>query len=134
MDYQGIVPNNDDESELREICEECANRKVAIEVGSWVGASAILLSEYFDRVFCIDTWQGMPVPDDLSSKEMNHNAPGSFEVFCQNVGDKLFKSIIPLPGDSLLWAQLRRGDTDLIYIDGDHRYGRVRCDIMAWLR
>lgn len=109
-----------------------------LEVGSWVGLSALTLYEGTGesehcKVFCVDTWQGSNT-DTTSLLAMRAGGDKVYEAFCENVGHLLGRHILPLRGTSLAWA--RRWDDeplDLVFIDADHCYDAVKEDIQAWL-
>lgn len=106
----------------------------ALEVGSWVGRTALaLLAGGAQRVFCVDTWEGSQ--DDETGELARRAGKGHpIAVFCQNIGEDLFRQVFPLKGYSRVWAALwpTSRPLDLIFIDGDHSYEACRDDIQAW--
>jgi len=114
---------------------ESAGRSItlAVEVGSWVGSTALTLSPYFDRLFCIDTFKGNPGSHlETIANEANAEMDGVFRVFCHNTKARLFNPIYPCVGKSLEWAHVWPFPVDLIFIDADHDYEPVMADIKAW--
>lgn len=113
-----------------------APRTFVVEVGSWVGRTAIAMADSLATVFSVDTWQGS-IGDTVDDTErLVREAGGSdavFSVFVRNVGGRLFRSIHPLRGPSTLWAGVFPYLADVVFIDGDHRYDAVAADIAAWL-
>jgi hypothetical protein len=108
--------------------------KIAIEVGSWVGATSLLLAEYCERVFCVDHFSGSA--DDLTEGYVRR-AGGSYRVFrtfCENVGIHLFTKAFPVIGESGHIASLWPAHlpADAIYLDGGHHFEEISGDIAAW--
>lgn len=110
-----------------------------VEIGSWVGESAIAMHQGFGpfggTVFCVDTWEGSLT--DMSSviaKEVGFEK--LFDVFKDNVGDLLDKSIKVFRGESVQVASEFEDpqNVDMVFIDADHSYNSVKADIQAWLR
>ncbi len=106
-----------------------------LEVGSWVGESAIALLGGAPKdsiIYCVDHWKGSPTDWTCHiANEVN-----VWDWFFKNVGDLIGTSIFPIKGDSLQ-AAADLGDAqelDLIFLDGDHDEAAVRADIDAWLR
>lgn len=110
-----------------------------VEIGSWVGESAIALQSGFGpaggTVFCVDTWQGTP-SDSTSSIVKCIGSDELFNYFLQNVGDLIDSSIKVIRGDSLSVAEQlsEQGpqDADLVMIDANHDEDWVALDLEAW--
>ncbi len=106
-----------------------------LEVGSWVGESALALlggAPKESRIYCVDHWKGSR--SDWTAhiaKEVN-----VWDWFLKNTECLLGTSIFPVRGDSVqAAADLGESqDLDLIYLDADHDKGAVLADIQAWLR
>ena len=115
---------------------ECPKFRM-VEVGSWVGESAILWARAaFERttdvrVYCVDPWQpydSLDVPE-MQEALCDHRV---FGTFLQNV-DRAGLSLAIHPvvgtlrehwGSVVLW-----GPHALVYIDGDHAYTAVKQDL-----
>ncbi|MBI1778982.1 MAG: class I SAM-dependent methyltransferase [Proteobacteria bacterium] len=124
-----------------------------LEVGSWVGASALTwlfgLDQYAGgkgTVFCCDLWEpyhpiderrrgliggALPEDDPALAMEVAANAGIPFELFIYNVkvaggGDRVVA--IKARSDQALPA-LADASFDLVYVDGDHRMDAVRGDV-----
>lgn len=111
-----------------------------IEVGSWLGQSAIHMAGLMNKpdILCVDVWltthsltwdHGLviDVTKDFSSV---------YEQFCANITDKGLNDVIsPLPMTSTSAAEFlsRLGvSADLIYIDAGHSKRDVYADLQDW--
>ena len=114
---------------LREVMAEIGPGHEVIEVGGWLGESALLLVGLGAiRVYSIDTWLGMPEMDDFS--EMAR----CYEIFLERTAGK---PIEPIRRDSVsgLWTLFKRGvDPVLIFIDGGHQYESAYADVHCAIR
>jgi hypothetical protein len=122
---------------LRELVRSTHAREV-IEVGSWVGSSALALARPGVRVHCIDHWEGTPgeeVPREgvPSAVSQVTNWQDPFQVFCHNVRPQLFKSIFPHRGTSSFFQEIWPHPVDLVFIDAAHTYEEVIQDL-GWAR
>ena len=61
---------------------------VAVEVGSWVGRTALVLAEHFDQVFAVDHFLGNP-RDRLGPLARKYGESHLFRTFARNMGDRL---------------------------------------------
>lgn len=111
------------------------DRMIVLEIGSWKGRSTIVLAgtvqPHDGRIFAIDTWMGSPgVPHHECAKKID-----IFSIFKNNLQTLGLESFVhPLVMDSFIASKIFAYNVlDLIFIDGDHRYERVRQDISLWL-
>ncbi len=129
-----------------------------LEVGSWVGASALTWLFGLDHyaggkgtVYCCDLWEPyhpiddkrrgliggvLPEGDPALAMEVAAGAGIPYELFLYNVkiaggGDRVVA--IKARSDLALPA-LSDASFDLVYIDGDHRMAAVRNDIAEGMR
>lgn len=108
------------------------NPKIIIEVGSYLGASAIYMGEHSApdcKIYCVDIWEApnekWPVFDEVRAY--------FFQQFLSNIiHKKLQHKIIPIKMASLDAAKILDVKADLIYIDALHWEEDVYNDIMAW--
>lgn len=105
-----------------------------VELGSWVGHSALAMAEACDGVadytiHCVDHWEGGNAIQRKAAKEGD-----AYAEFCRNVGDRLDRTIYPLRGTTNESAeQFADATIDILFIDADHSYEGVLADIDAWL-
>ena len=124
-----------------------------LEVGSWVGASALTWLDALDRyaggkgeVWCCDLWEpylevsperaaqssgALPAEDVGLAMDVAARAGIAQALFDYNVARAGGSGrVVQLKGDSgRVLAGLGSEQFDLVYIDGDHRMGAVRRDI-----
>lgn len=104
---------------------------VALEIGSYLGASACYLAagvaEVGGHLFCVDTWRNETMPDGMRD---------TFAEFQANTHG-LRRCITAVRKSS---RELSRSDVrtplGLVFIDGDHDYASVRSDferVQGWL-
>jgi predicted O-methyltransferase YrrM len=123
-----------------------------IEVGTWMGQSAITMAEHLVatgrdnecRITCVDHWTGARefwaeyahTPD--RNLMLRHGYPQVYYQFLSNVVHRKVQHIIlPLPTTSAIAAQVlayRKETADLIYIDASHDAADVEADCHAYWR
>lgn len=110
-----------------------------IEIGSWMGLSAVVMADALKRrgaktarIVCVDTWRGSP--EHKGSALLAND--GLYRQFVHNVTAAGAAEIITsVRGASVdVAAQWPDQSADLIWIDGDHSYEAVTADIAAWWR
>lgn len=104
-----------------------------LEVGSWLGNTAIAMADAGATVDCIDTWEG--TPGDLTGELAGLGGdPGKvMQEFLNRIGDRHNKSIRPWRRTSAEAAKMPWKPFDIIFIDADHSYEATKADIEAWL-
>jgi predicted O-methyltransferase YrrM len=116
-----------------------------IEVGTWLGASAIHMAkecealELLPRIYCVDTWLGAvdfwtthADARDRDTRQRNGYPQVYFDFLANVVQHGLQHAIIPIPNTSAIGAKILRYHeitADLIYIDGSHDFEDVVADI-----
>ncbi len=102
-----------------------------LEIGSWCGDTALILGRAAKalggKLVCIDWWKGSPGTElfEVAKKK------DVYSFFWRRVcGAGLEDTVISIRARSEETAGLfKRNDFDLVFIDGDHRYGQVSMDI-----
>jgi hypothetical protein len=102
-----------------------------VEVGTWMGRTALVLAETFDRVYCVDTWEGNP-GDRLGEIAKREGRPTLYRLFLENMGDLLYTKIIPCVGHSWLYSETWPRKVAMVFIDGSHEHVDVYGDIVRW--
>ena len=117
---------------LVDLCDwakENTEGNIAIEIGSYLGESAEIISQYYKVLWCIDPWgmdfQGIPAKDIFLKR-----FPGVFSLEGSITGRG--NIVYAKEGTSPL-AATNFNDVDFVYIDGNHGYAEVKADIQAWL-
>ena len=117
-----------------------------IEVGSWLGASAIHIATICRqlgvdaRIICVDTWLGNVAhyqsEEYCRSLGFRDGYPTLYYGFLRNViASGHADMILPVPLHSAAGARLIAGKglrAGLVYIDGDHSYGGCLEDLRAY--
>jgi len=121
-----------------------ANPGLIIEVGSFVGESAIFMAEYLQAtgkdaaILCVDTWYGgvdhyKGAPEKIN---MHFGRPDLYYRFVSNVIQRGQQDrIVPLALDSINAARLLKAlgiTAKLIYVDGSHEPGDALKDMIAY--
>lgn len=104
---------------------------VFAEIGSFVGTSALILSE-FAPIICYDTWAGSDDPDDpINELFEKHDVKHTFMQNIVNAGQ--YARVIPMTVLSHFGEPDHSGYApekfNLFFIDGDHREESVARDI-----
>lgn len=131
FDYMGHATPLEDLVALKSLTEQAPTiglAKPVVEVGSWAGLTAkAILRGNPTHLFCIDHWKG------TYGELQRYGNDGGFPTFCLNMGDEIFKRVVPLVGTSekysLVWPD---NSLSMVFIDADHSYDAVWSDIQAW--
>jgi hypothetical protein len=153
--YAGIKPSGATEVQgwnskspvFRQLIER-TRPKVIIEVGTWLGASAIHMAGICRQlglgttIYCVDTWLGAQEfwTDSAGEKthdlRQRHGYPQVYFDFLANVVQHDCQDmIVPVPNTSFIGSIIlkkRHVLAELIYIDGSHAYEDVKADIAAY--
>lgn len=107
---------------------------VVVELGSWLGQSAISMARVVRRwgglIYCVDTWTG-----ELSQNGSDGKNPimiGSCARNLVEAGVGASVRLIPAPTRyaAALWLQV---NVDALYIDASHDYASVCDDLSNWI-
>lgn len=130
----GYVPREDrrilPEIAVEAICRTQLRR--FIEIGSWAGTSAKMLSDATAAsIYCVDTWEGSR--GDITGPMAAQLGPRTlFQNFCRNMGDDLFRTVFPLVGRSRTYAEIWPFKVAGVFIDASHEYADAAEDIRLW--
>lgn len=124
---------------VRQMADEDPDRPLTIvEVGSWLGASALAMTEGFGpaggTIHCVDTWNGSYTDLSGTMADLLGGSDNLLRIFKDAVGDRLGSTIVPHQMKSLDAARDWTLPLDLAFIDAGHRYQDVRRDIEVWQR
>ena len=125
---------------------EAVRPRVIVEVGTWMGHSAIHMTKAALRhvpdvtTICVDTWLGSVEHyfNDayLRDLALTNGRPSFYNAFLSNVAwHGLQKHILPLSCPSTTAAEILQKlgiMADLIYIDAGHGYDDVSADLSAY--
>lgn len=106
-----------------------------IEVGSYLGASAVKWASIAERVICVDTWLGSYEHYNGIPRAGN-GSPDIYDTFLSNmvkcgVADKV--EVIRLPSSIAFEVLYTKGiRADLVYLDGDHSFNGTAMDIQNY--
>lgn len=106
--------------------------KVCVELGTWLGASAIPVARSIRRwggtLTCVDTWAG-----DLYGNPDPSQTPWMLLSCARNLVNAGLWNVRLYPASTLDAAPYWTEPIDYLYIDADHQYGSVRADLRAWV-
>lgn len=118
--------------ELNWIYRRATKMKIIVEVGSWIGRSthALLSGCKTGTVIAVDHFKGSP--SEIGGAHSAAKKQDIYELFKKNVGD--FPNLTVFKMDSVKAASFFKDKSiDMVFIDGDHEYPRVKDDFIAWL-
>ena len=108
-----------------------------VEVGSWVGDSAIAMMEADEalNVTCVDTFKGTDTDQCGDIARGLSKITGKdivYETFLENI-EPYQDRVLVVRRDSLTASDRFHADTfDMAYLDAGHTYKEVKADIEAW--
>jgi predicted O-methyltransferase YrrM len=95
---------------------------IAIEIGSFIGESANILSLFFKEVVCID-----PQGDDVFS---GYKSDDIKRMFGKNTVQRNIRIILKRAEDAV--EEFAQGSVGFVYVDGGHVYPCVHQDIINY--
>jgi cephalosporin hydroxylase len=118
---------------------EQSNPESIVEVGSWLGASALFMAAQSNaQIICVDTFLGSNeiLWREENLKNVTQNFSQIYDQFCANITHSNLNNIIsPLPMTSSSAAELfakEQVKVDMVYIDAGHREREVYADLQDW--
>jgi predicted O-methyltransferase YrrM len=117
-----------------------ANQPVAVEIGSWLGKSSLVLSKGLrgksqPKLYCIDPFNGDADAADkaMYGREMSTLQTTLKETFLDNMRKHNVLDIVrPMVGYSFEFAADFKEPINLLFIDGNHDYNAVLQDYEQW--
>lgn len=111
---------------------------LAVEIGSYEGASAALLACYFDVVICFDPWGDHETKpgDRIASFSGGRGRNGHFALFMENMERlEIADRVIPVVGTCDFFKHFVPNPLpSLIFVDGSHTYEMVKKDLEeSWI-
>ena len=109
--------------------------KVVVELGSWLGASAIAMARFVRRwggtVTCVDTWAGELDADGRSPA-------GKTPLMLLSCGRHIVEAGVGanvrlIPATTGEAGRAWRGPIDFLYVDADHSYDGCLADLRLWV-
>jgi len=106
---------------------------VGVELGTWLGASAIPVARSMRRwrgtLTCVDTWAGA-----VDGNPAIPASPWMLLTCARNLVDAgVSANVRLLPATTLAAAAAWREPIDYLYVDADHTYESVLADLRAWV-
>jgi predicted O-methyltransferase YrrM len=126
-----------DAATLERLINKCSRPgMVVFEVGTYTGGSAMTMLPHIKRMrgrlYCVDWFRGNPgVTAEITTSYRDHNI---LEIFLNNIEETGYRDYVTvLVGTSQdVSCIVAQNSADLIFIDADHRYSKVKCDILQW--
>ncbi len=110
---------------------------VVVELGSWLGASAIAMARMVRRwggtVTCVDTWCG-----ELDDNGTSVDPAGKTPLMLLSCARSMVQAGISanvrlIPATTVDAAKHWRGPIDFLYVDAGHGYADVKADLAVWV-
>jgi predicted O-methyltransferase YrrM len=115
--------------QVRWLADRARDRYSILELGAWLGrCTDALATATRGGVTVVDSWAGGSDPDDEVNAFQGDEA---FAAYQRNVAHH--RNILTLRMTSAeAWRRLGHASFDMVWIDADHTYERVREDILMW--
>ena len=120
----------------RLIREYCRPNMVVIELGTYTGKCALTMLPYIrqmsGKLSCVDWFRGNPgVEAEITTSYQKYNI---LDIFLNNIREAGYEEYVTVLIRTTDAAASMVADeiADFIFIDADHRYSRVRNDIVNW--
>lgn len=141
MFYNNIDGWFDFEKFYSKIAENCSNRDILIEIGSWCGKSACFMAETlkklkkYPKFYCIDNFEGSYNEPEHKNYIKSIGGPNQLLIkFLNNINTaKVSKYIHTLKMTSEEASLLfDNEEVNFVFIDASHDYDSVNKDIQLW--
>jgi len=114
--------------DLYQWAKEKIDMKLTVEIGTFAGENAVIMSEYFKKVYTIDPWQNGYDQNDLASSIDFNEVEKTFKNRTININNIIH---IKKTGEEAL-NDFENESLDFVYIDGNHQEAAVIKDINSW--
>jgi predicted O-methyltransferase YrrM len=114
--------------DLYEWCKERIDMNSGVEIGTFAGENAVIMSEYFNKVYTIDPWKNGYDQNDLASSIDFNEVEQAFKNRTININNITH---IKKTGQEAL-NDFENESLDFVYIDGNHQEDAVIKDINSW--
>jgi hypothetical protein len=109
---------------------------LVFELGTYTGRSAMTMLPHIKlmqgKLYCVDWFRGNPgVTAEITTSYQKHNI---LDIFLNNIKEAGYEDYVTvLVGTSHdVSCIVAQNSADLIFIDADHRYSKVKSDILEW--
>lgn len=110
-----FIPTSSPDEVLRLINKYSQGHKTILEIGTWIGRSALGFSQNFSRVVTLDFIQGSDIPYGYNGLEAGH--------YCKNLSNVEFLKI----NSKDFYTEEK---FDCVYVDGNHSYEGFLSDMV----
>jgi len=114
--------------DLYQWAKEKIDMNLTVEIGTFAGENAVIMSEYFKKVYTIDPWQNGYDQNDLASSIDFNEVEKAFKNRTININNIIH---IKKTGEEAL-NDFENESLDFVYIDGNHQEAAVIKDINSW--
>lgn len=123
--------------ELDRLIEE-HDVKIIVELGTWLGASAIYMAKQIPpdgKIYCVDHWKGNECLIQSNDPEIKEILSTLYVQFLSNIiHEGLTDKVIPINMTTDEAAKILDVKPDLVYVDAAHDENSVYRDLRNWYR
>jgi len=117
------------------LCQKAAVPNMsAVEIGCWTGCASSIIAECVSRVngilFCVDWFKGIP-NHQLEEVASRNNIQALHRQNVTEVGYYKWVNVLPMSSEEAV-KTFQDNSIDFLFIDGDHKYEKVKQDINLW--